>query len=339
MSMYPLKMRIQFLLRDIILLLAFLSAVSASGEDSGRLHLEKEIPLPGVEGRIDHFSADEAGQRIFVAALGNGSVEIVDLQRGQRTAEIKGLEEPQGVYYDSKTGKLYVATGRDGKLRIYDGKSLTLQDTLAFGDDADNVRYDQQTGAVWVGYGNGIAIVNSAGQKIGSITLGSHPESFQFEPKGDQVYVNVPKQFGVALVDRKKRVVVTKWGIGASLANYPMALDDADKRLFVGCRLPARLIVLDTSSGRIAATLATVGDSDDLFYDTTRRLVYVIGGEGAVEILRQRDPDHYERLERIATAPGARTGFFLQNSARLYVAVPHRGSQAAKILVYTIEGN
>jgi DNA-binding beta-propeller fold protein YncE len=327
----------RFLLGNVVLLLVLLSAISADAENPGSLHLEKEIPLPGVEGRIDHFSADEPGQRLFVAALGNGSVEIVDLRKGERSAEIKGLQEPQGLYYDSKTGRLYVATGGDGKLRSYDGKSLALQDTLELGKDADNVRYDQQSGDVWVGSGDGIAIIDSAGQKVGSIPLGSHPESFQFEEKGDQVYVNVPKQLGVALIDRKKRMVLGKWGLGASFANYPMALDSANQRLFVGCRLPARLVILDTTSGRTVNTLPTVGDADDVFYDITRRLVYVIGGEGAVEILRQRDPDHYERAARISTAPGGRTGFFLQNSSRLYVAVPHRGTQSAGVLVYEVK--
>jgi DNA-binding beta-propeller fold protein YncE len=332
-------MRIRFLLGNIALLVVLLSAISADAEDPGPLRLEKEIPLPGVEGRIDHFSADEAGQRLFVAALGNGSVEIVDLRKGERSAEIKGLEEPQGLYYDSKIGRLAVATGGDGKLRSYDGKSLALLETLDLGKDADNVRYDQQAGDVWVGYGDGIAIIDSAGQKVGSIPLGSHPESFQFEEKGDQVYVNVPKQLGVALVDRKQRRVLAKWGLGTSFANYPMALDTANQRLFVGCRLPARLVILDTTSGRTVNTLPTIGDTDDVFYDTTRRLVYVIGGEGALEILRQRDPDHYERSARISTAPGARTGFFLQNSSRLYVAVPHRGAQSARVLVYEAQGN
>jgi hypothetical protein len=332
-------MRIRFLLGSTAFLLVLLSAIPARAEDPGPLRLEKEIPLPGVEGRIDHFSVDEAGQRLFVAALGNGSVEIVDLRNGERTAEIKGLEEPQGLYYDSKTDRLFVATGGDGKLRVYEGKSLVLQETQEFGEDADNVRYDQQTGDVWVGYGNGIAIVNSAGQKVGSIALGSHPESFQFGETGDRAYVNVPKRLGVVVVDRRKRIVLAKWGLGASFANYPMALDDANKRLFVGCRLPARLVVLDPTSGRIVDTLPTVGDTDDVFYDATRRMVYVVGGEGAVETLRQRDPDHYERAGRTITGPGARTGFFLQNSSRLYVAVPHRGSQAAKVLVYSIEGS
>ena len=223
---------------------------------------------------------------------------------------------------------------------IYDGKSLTLRETLGFGGDADNVRYDQQMGDIWVGYGNGgIGIVNSTGQNVGSVALGTHPESFQFEQNGDRVYVNVPKQFGITVVDRKKRGVVAKWGLGGQFANYPMALDDANERLFVGCRFPARLVVLDTTSGRIVTSLPTVGDTDDVFYDPVRRLVYVIGGEGAVEVLRQHDRDHYEPVRRITTAPGARTGLFVPAFNRLFVAVPHRGRQSARVLVYEVKGD
>lgn len=320
-------------------LFALLIAASSKGENAGTLQLEKEINLLGVEGRIDHFSVDVPGQRLFVAALGNGSVEILDIRQGERAAEIKGLLEPQGVYYNSATGRLYVATGGDGKLRVYDGKSLTVQDTVEFGADADNVRYDQETGDIWVGYGSGgIGIVNSTGKKVGSIVLGTHPESFKFEENGDRVYVNVPKQSGVAVVARKKRAAVAKWGLGSSFANYPMALNDADRRLFIGCRLPPRLVILDTDSGRIVNTLATVGDSDDIFYDPDRKMIYVIGGEGAMEVLRQHDPNNYEHVERITTAPGARTGLFVSALHRLFVAVPRRGSESAKILMYGTAG-
>jgi DNA-binding beta-propeller fold protein YncE len=333
-------MRIRFLLVKMTFLFAALIAASSKGENPGTLQLEKQIQLPDVEGRIDHFSVDVPGQRLFIAALGNGSVEILDIRQGARIAEIKGLLEPQGVYYDSTTSRLSVATGGDGKLRVYDGKSLMVQDTIEFGADADNVRYDQKTGDIWVGYGNGgIGIVNSTGKKVGSIVLGTHPESFRFEENGDRVYVNVPKQFGVAVVDRKKRTAVAKWGLGGSLANYPMALDEADRRLFVGCRLPARLVILETDSGRIVTALPTVGDSDDIFYDSERQLIYVIGGEGAVEVLRQRDPTNYERVERITTAPGARTGLFVSALHRLFVAVPRRGSESAKVLIYRTGGD
>src|ERR1700719_4315379 len=118
-----------------------------------------------------------------------------------------------------------------------------------------------------------------------------------------------------------------------------MALDDTNKILLVWCRLPAKFVVLDTTSGRIVSSLSTIGDTDDIFYDVGRRLVYVIGGEGAVEVLRQRDPDHYEADGRITTAPGARTGLFVPALNRLFVAVPHRGLQSARVLVYEVKGN
>lgn len=323
----------------IVYLFAFLTAFSSRGQNVGPLRLEKKVLLPGVTGRIDHFSADIGGRRLFIAALGNGSVEVVDAERGERISEIKGLKEPQGLLYDSERNRLYVATGGDGKVRIYDGKSLGLESTLDFGDDADNLRMDPESGEVWVGSENGeIGIIDSSGQKVGTISLGSHPESFQFDEAADRVYVNVPKQLGVAVIDWKKRAVIGKWALGLSFANYPMALDRANRRLFVGCRLPARLLVIDTTSGQIIKALPTVGDADEVFYDEKRRCIYIIGGEGAIEVIRQQSPDVYQPAGRTVTAPGARTGFWWPSSDRLYVAAPAKGGQTAAVLAYAVDG-
>ena len=313
-------------------------AACAYGQDNlAPLRFEKEIPLTGVEGRIDHCSVDAPGKRIFIAALENGTVEVVDLARGERTAEIRGLKEPQGLYYDEATSRLYVASAGDGTLRIYEGKGLTLRSSLEFGDDADNVRFDENTSHIWVGYGSGGLGVVAEGKKAGEIPLGSHPESFQLEHSGSRVFVNVPKEFGVAVVDRTKHAVISKWGLGQTFANYPMALDERDGRLFVGCRLPARLVILDTNSGQVVAKLPVVGDADDVFFDPARHLVYVIGGEGAVDIFRMHDPNRYDHVGRTNTAAGARTGLFVSGLGRLFVAVPHRGSQMAKLLVYDVK--
>ena len=200
--------------------------------------------------------------------------------------------------------------------------------------------YDQQTGDIWVGYGNGgIGIVNSTGQNVGSVALGTHPESFQFEQNGDRVYVNVPKQFGITVVDRKKRAAVAKWGLGGLFANYPMALDDANKRLFVGCRFPARLVVLDTTSGRIVTSLPTVGDTDDVFYDPVGDW-----STSSAAKVRWKFSDNMIKtitsaVRRITTAPGARTGLFVPTFNRLFVAAPHRGPQSARVLVYMVTRN
>jgi DNA-binding beta-propeller fold protein YncE len=315
----------------------FAIACGYGQDDPALLSLEKEIPLPGVEGRIDHLSADINGKRIFIAALGNGTIEVVDITKGQRTAEIRGLKEPQGVYYEPGSNRLYVASAGDGTLRIYDGTSLDLQTTLEFGDDADNVRYDENANQIWVGYGDGaLGIVAASGQKAGNIALGSHPESFQLERAGSRLYVNVPKEAAVVVIDRAKSTVISRWALDWTFANYPMSLDEGERRLFVGCRMPARLVILDTLSGQVVAKVPIVGDPDDVFFDPIRRLVYVIGGEGAVDLFRMRDPNHYEHVGRTKTATGARTGLFVSSLDRLFIAAPHRGSQAAKLLVYRL---
>ena len=166
--------------------------------------------------------------------------------------------------------------------------------------------------------------------------MGSHPESFQFDEAADRVYANVPKQLGVALIDWKKRAVIGKWALGLSFADYPMALYRANRRLFVGCRLPARLVIIDTTSGQIIKALPTVGDADDVFYDEKRRCICVVGGEGAIEVIRQQSPDEYEPAGRTMTASGARTGYWWPSSDRLYVAAPAKGGQTAAVLVYAV---
>ncbi len=99
-------------------------------------------------------------------------------------------------------------------------------------------------------------------------------------------------------------------GTGGPLSNFPMALDEKNHRLFVVTRLPARLIVLDTQDGKRIASLPTVGDCDDVFYNERRHRLYATGGEGAISIFQQRASDHYDDLGRVETVSGARTGFF-----------------------------
>jgi DNA-binding beta-propeller fold protein YncE len=188
----------------------FAVGCSRAQSDSALLKLEKEIVLPGVEGRVDHFSVDVRCKRLFLAALGNGTVEVLDLATGERTAQIRGLNEPQGLYFDSAANRLYVACGGDGTLRAYDGTTLAPQHQLALGGDADNVRGDpQQAGQIWVGYGSGgLAILTASGQKAGAIALASHPEAFQLEQRGARAFVNVPKESAVVVVDRTQNAVV-----------------------------------------------------------------------------------------------------------------------------------
>ncbi len=285
------------------------------------------------------MAADTDGKRLFVAALGNNTIEVLDFQAGKHLASVGGLHEPQGVAFVPALSRIFVANGGDGKCRVFDGTTLKPSAEMDFSSDADNVRYDQSAGVIYVGYGDGALGTASAREaKVGeSIKLASHPESFQLEQSGPRIFVNVPNAGHVAVIDRVQRTVTARWPITSAAANFPMALDEARRRLFIGCRKPARVLVFDTGSGKMTTEFPCVQDTDDLFYDGGRKRLYVSGGQGALEAFGQTSDGRFTLLKRIQTAPGARTSLFVPALDRLFLAVPHRGAQRAEIRVYVAE--
>lgn len=325
----------RFFLGALLVLLAGIG-LDVQAEESPPLRMVQTIPLPNVEGRIDHLTVDLKGQRLFIAALGNNTVEVVDLRAGERSQSIGGLNEPQGIGFVPEFNKLFVANAKSGACDVFVGSSLKRMKTIKFSDDADNIRHDVATGRVYVGYGDGaLGIIDaSTVDRITEIKLKGHPESFQLEKSGPRIFVNIPTVKQIAVVDREKRAVISAWPTGDLTANYPMALDETHHRLFVGFRRPARLLVFDTESGKVVDNLESPGDADDIFYDGSRRRVYVVGGEGSIGVFRQTDANRHEPMAKIPSASGARTALFVPELDRLYVAVPHRGAQRAAVAVY-----
>jgi DNA-binding beta-propeller fold protein YncE len=303
--------------------------------DVPSLRLVATYPLKVVEGRIDHMSVDSQSQRLYVAALGNNTLEVIDLKQGKQVAAIKGLKKPQGVVVIPESGELIVASGEDGKCRKYDSAQRLLG-TIDNLDDADNVRFDPASKLVYVGYGNGALAVISADKfrKLAEIKLAGHPESFQLETKGKRVFVNVPDAGHIAVIDRERQIVTDTWPVRAARANFAMALDEVHHRLFVGCRMPAKLLVIDSETGKTLSALDCCGDADDVFYDESNQRVYVAGGEGCISVFGQADADTRKLIEKVTTAPGARTALFVPAVHRLFLAVPLRGGQRATIRVY-----
>jgi DNA-binding beta-propeller fold protein YncE len=302
------------------------------------LRLKKTIALPGVTGRLDHFALDAVNDRLFVCALENNSVEVVDLRRGERVYSITDLALPQGVACIPSLDRVLIANDRGGMVRIFDGHSFQQLGDVNLTDDADNVRYDDGSQKVFVGFGSGgIAIIDpAAGRQVESIKLSAHPEAFEVEKQGKRIYVNVPNSRHVAVIDREKSKVVATWKIDSASANFPMALDEARHRLFVGCRLPPKLVVLKTDSGEVVAQIDISGDADDVFYDSKRHRIYVVCGAGQTDIIEQTDADQYRLVAKTETANGARTGFFAPARDTLFVAIPRRGSQPAEIRCYEV---
>ncbi len=319
----------------LILVLVAL-ALTASAQSGSPLRLMRKIALPEVQGRIDHMAVDVKTQRVFVAARDNNSVEIVDLKLGKLIHRIDGLAEPQGVAYVPQGNRVLVTHGSDGTVRLFNGTWYSLISSIKLGDDADNVYYSPGLQVAFVGYGQGgISMIDPAkGKVIGSVKLSAHPEAFAVEKSGSRIYVNVPGAKEISVIDRIKQAVVAQWPMTVFTSNFPMALDEAHGRLFVGTRKPAMMVVLDTRSGLTIANFRCSKDADDLSFDSVSGRIYVSCGEGFIEVFEQRSADTYFHVATMATAPGARTSLLVPELKLFLVAVPRYEGHEASVWVY-----
>jgi DNA-binding beta-propeller fold protein YncE len=318
---------------------AAIAAPQAPSRELAPLQLIQKIPAPGVAGRIDHFTAFPKRRLLIFAALGNNSMEIVNTFQAKVAQSVKGLDEPQGVLYVPGFDKIFIANAGNGTVKVYDGKTYTLRKSIDLGaeSDTDNLRWDEDSKRVYVGVVGGIAMIDAATEDhVGTDLKGSggHSESFQLEKKGSRVFVNVPDDGSVVNVIDRKTGALTKWGLNGAKANYPMALDEDDHRLFVVTRRPPFLIVLDTNTGKEVARVPVGGSCDDVYYDAERKRIYAIAGEGFISVVQQNDPDHYTLAANITSAVGVRTGIFFGTS--LYVGVPASGLEPAQIWNYGV---
>jgi YVTN family beta-propeller protein len=325
------------LLRTLLMSgVAFASPVdvrAAEAESPPPLVDAQVVALPGVQGRIDHLAVDPAGRRLFVAALGNHTLEVLDVAAGKRMTSIPGLDEPQGVAYLPALHRIVAATRASGTVTVFDDASYQPVATLGGMSDADNLRFDAAAGLLYVGYGEGaLGIIDPSSMKrTADLRLPGHPESFRLEEAGPRVFVNVPTTREILVLDRGPRSIVAHIPLGNFANNYPMSLDEGGHRLFVGVRQPARLLVYDTITNRQLAAVPCVGDTDDLFYDGRRQRVYVIGGEGYVDVYDASPAGGYPRMARIASRAGARTGLWSSDLDRLFVAWPARDGRPAEV--------
>src|SRR5437879_1064975 len=289
------------------------------------LQLIQKIPVPGVAGRIDPFTACPKRRLLIFAALGNNSMEIVNTFQAKVIQSVKGLNEPQGVLYVPGLDKIFVANAGNGTVNVYDGKTYALRKSIALGEesDTDNLRWDEASKRVFVGIVGGIAMIDAATEAHVESDLkgsGGHSESFQLEKKGSRIFVNVPDDGSVVNVIDRKTGALTNWGLNGAKANYPMALDEDDHRLFVVTRRPPLLIVLDTDTGKEVARVPVGGSCDDVYFDAERKRIYALGGEGFISVIQQNDPNYYALRTNIPTTAGVRTGIFFGTS--LYVGWP-----------------
>jgi DNA-binding beta-propeller fold protein YncE len=321
-----------------LLILPAASGPAGAAEPS-RLELVQTIALDGAPGRLDHLALDAKGQRLFIANLSNNSLDVVDLKAGRLVKQIPGQRKIQGVAYVPDLDRVFVGNGADGVCNAFDGRDYRLLHSVKL-DDADNVRYDPRTRRVFVGHADqALSVIDPQTFAVkATIKLPGPPEAFQLDRTHPRLYVNTLRPGKVAVIDAERNEVVAQFPLTLADANYPLALDSAGRRVFVGCRKPPAVVILDADTGKEVSSVTIPGDIDDLFFDTGRGRLYAICGEGFLAVAERKGGDRFEVVEKIATAKLCRTGLFDPDSGRLYVVLPRQSDREGPSLrVYRAE--
>ncbi len=324
----------------IVGLAGFLLARNVKAQGNPPLKLVQKIPMLGVQGHTDHISVDVDGKRLFVPANDEkqNTVEVIDLKVGKWVSRILGQSRPQGTFYSPDFKTLFVTNGTDGTCKIFRGDTFKLVDSLQLGTNANQVGYDPDTKYLYAGLGDRnsgtLAIIDtSSNQHIGDIKTDARPGGITFEKSGPRIFVNLNGATKLGVLDRKKREQTGTWPV-AGAENYgPLALDESRHRLFLGTRKPPMLIVFDTNSGKQITQVESVPNIDGVWYDDTRKRIYVTGN-GAIAVYDQKDADSYTPMVKVASGTDSQPSLWVPQFNRLYISVPQDGSRDAEILVY-----
>jgi DNA-binding beta-propeller fold protein YncE len=331
----------------LLLAAMFLMLVSGWADDKTPLKLVHTTPLPELhDGDFDHFAVDLKHHRLFSTAEENSKVLVFDLNTNELIHTIDGLKAPHSMLYRSDLNKLFVVDGDLGQVKIYNAESYKPVGAVKVRDGADSSTYDPATKYLYIVEtgkdahlpDSHIAILDTTSTKlVGDIKIDSDDvEAVALEKSGPRMFVNIRGKAQVQVYNRKTHARLATWSIAdAGKKPTTIAFDEADHRLFVGTREPGRLVVLDTNSGKVVASLPATSMSDDMVYDAAQKRIYFAGSE-YVDVFQQQDPDHYQAIAQVPTAFRAKTAILVPQLNRYYLAVPHHEKQSAELRVYDI---
>jgi DNA-binding beta-propeller fold protein YncE len=329
-------------------LIATLGLVSESriSAQTPPLRPVQTIALPGVHGRIDHMDVDVKDQRLFIAGLENNSLEVVDLRAGKSLRSIPGFRKPQGIAFVAALNKIFVASGDDGKVRVFRADTLELLDTISLDIGPNRVLYDSRKSVLYVGYGGKdagkdygeVGIIDAKKDKlIAEVQVAAHPAELLLDKSGKRLFCFVSPSSKIQVIDTKKRKVIATWPVSSERPGDG-AYDGASNRLLIGTRKPPQMTAMDAGTGKEVSSLPTVDGMDGVYFDAVHKRVYVSGGRdaetGFIYTYKQEDADHYELIGKIPTRQGAGTSLWVPELNRYYVGAPAHNAEEAGVLVF-----
>ncbi|MGB6483768.1 MAG: YncE family protein [Candidatus Acidiferrales bacterium] len=343
----PKNMLKRFILTAVTaLFLPFIPSAIAAPKPPAPLRLVQRFRLPSdVTGRFDHFGVDLQGNRLFLAGESIHEALVLNLKTGAVIHRISGVEIPHAIAFRQTANRIYVTDGGAGDLKIFDGKTYRLAKSVKLQLDADSMAYDPTMRYLYIVNGGEDAhqaeslvsvIDTNTDVKAGEIKISSpHVEAMAVDTASSRLYVNNTGKNQVDVIDREKYRFTTSWPVTLYKQNVPAAIDEADHRLFIGCR-NGEISIFDTQTGKEIQGLPIGKGVDDLTFDPQSKRIYAScgAGDGAVYVYLQKSADNYESLGEVASGPGARNSQYVASLHRLYVSVPAHQGAPAEVLVY-----
>lgn len=327
---------------------ALLSGLKMHAKGGEPLVFVRTIPLSELhDGDFDHLAVDIPGHRLFVAAEENSAVEVIDLLTNKLIHSIDGVKAPHSLLYRADANKMYVVDGGTGQIKVYQGDSLKPIGAIQLELECDSIAIDPVANIVFVVNGGRSthqpfsfisAVDLTTGVKLYDIKIDSgFVDAISLDKSTGRLFANFADQNAVAVIDIAKRTVIAVWQVGDQAhLNLAMAFDGARHRLFVVARKPAKLIVLNSDSGEIVASLPCVDMADDATYDPASKRLYIAGTD-FIDIFQQRDADHYDLIGHAPGSFRAKTAILVPEFNQYFVAAPRHLDKTAGVRVYEVK--
>jgi DNA-binding beta-propeller fold protein YncE len=323
-------------------------AVPLAYPQTPAVKLLKSVDLPGYTGDFDHFAVDFKRGRLLLAAEDHGTLEVFDLNTSAHLKSVGGFGNPHSILIRKGVPTVFITDSEKQGPTIRDADTYAKTKAVGLTPGSDTSKYDAGSNTLYIVTGGkdvgmmtaSLEAVNpDTGAKLGSLTFpDNHVEAMAFVDGDPRLFINLTQTNKLAVVDRKSLKVLHVWPVPPAQQNAMVAFDPAQHRLYVVCRQPGMVVVMNSDTGAVVDTQAAPLRSDDVEYDASAHRLYVPGGEGYMGIYDTSDPDHLKLAEKVVTSPGAKTGLLLPSIHRLFLAVSPGDTKAmAKVLTYEVK--
>jgi outer membrane protein assembly factor BamB len=274
----------------------------------------------GGEGSWDYVTIDAPNHRLFVTRATH--TQAIDTDSGKVLGDITGQVRSHGVAIVPRLNRGFITDGGGpGAIIVFDLKTYAVLGKLAAMPDADGIIYDAKLDRVLAVSGDGGALmtfapdIDLAKGKVTSIDLGGKPEFLASDGSG-KVFVNLEDKDVVAVVDLKSRSVVSRWPVAPAGHPVGMAIDAASHLLFIGCRNPQKLVIMNDETGKIEAALPIGAGVDATAAGAG--LAFASAGDGTLTVAAEK-AGKFDVAQVVKTPTGAKTMGMNTETHRLFL--------------------